>query len=555
MRQFFLFFIYLFVFSLFLNLFISAYDIKKNTLNAAFAQECEGEDCPQEEPPPEEPTVPPEEPISCPLGNVGDVCDTTPYGAPNRCCGDGVCNDIENMKIAPDCSCTDRFVAEADVPHPEYTLPGCGAPTATPTPVEPTETPLPTPRQCDILDAEYNECCAPGKSKYVKKFTSVPSGGACGWEIGECDQADLTCAAAATVTPTPIPEPTETTVPGSSPTPTSRPGSTATPTPTPRKTATPTPVQSSQILSSLPTPTKASSNTGGLNTSLSQRWVCLQAAPCSKAESGCSGQFVKDIGHRVKLSSKTDVKPLQGATYIAECLITSQGQKCTTGNSNLDRQVLGTDNFSLNKAAFGYDFFGFFQQNGLSQAANPIQTPANGNIGSYEWESTTKDTLGRVFLALNFHQGSAPSGNQNTQQQGTLSFEPANKNCIMIRWDPEGKVFDSYTLEPLQNVQLALFKKNENNLFGIVNGNDLLGGIVNPVKTSKEGSFSFSVPDGTYKIKAQISGYKPYESREFVQKGETVRHDIWLDPLSKTDLQLLLKKVQNFFNNILDKDQ
>lgn len=511
-----------------------------------------------------------EDSLSC---NVGEVCDTTPYGGPNYCCGDTVCNDTSNFRWNENCECLDRFTAEAGVPHPEYTLPGCGAPEPTSTPV-PTETPTPTEMPCAQSD-QYNECCAPGKSRNVKKFTT-PDGEVCKWEVGNCDQNDTACASACTSngsctagepacgqvtqgidncnnvcykrgnscsgSPTP-----------GQPTSTPRPNSTSTPTPTPTVVATPTPIQSSQTISIFPTPTRTANASSGSSASQDQRWVCLQASPCSKSTSQCSGNFVRDVGHRVKLTSKTDVKPLAGTTYIVDCLQTSQGQRCTTGNSNLDRQVLGADNYSLYQSLYGYYFLGFFNQDGRTSVPNPIQTPSTGNIDVFEWESQTRDTLGHVFLAMNPFSGSnIVAGNQGGQQQTGLDFNVANKNCIMIKWDPQGQVFDSQTLKPLANVEITLLKKNSDSQFVVVNSSDVLGGITNPIKSSQDGSYSFFAPEGVYKIKAQAPNYDIYISNEFIQKVGDAPHDISLNPSGNKilkDLQVLLKKVVNIITS------
>lgn len=505
-----------------------------------------------------------EESLSC---NIGEVCDNTPYGGPNYCCGDTVCNDTSNFRWNENCECLDRFTAEAGVPHPEYTLPGCGAP-------EPTETPVPTEVPCAQSD-QYNECCAPGKSRNVKKFTT-PDGEVCKWDIGNCDQNDTVCQSACTSNGScTAGEPSCgqvtqgedncknacykrggacSSTPGQ-PTSTPPPRPTSAPTPTPTAAVSPTPVQASQIVSSFPTPTRAANTSSGSSVPQDQRWVCLQASPCSNSASQCSGNSVKDIGHRVKLTSKTDVKPLAGITYIIECLQTSQGPRCTTGNSNLDRQVLGTDNYSSYQSLYGYGFLGFFNQDGRTSVPNPIQTPSSGNIGIFEWESQTRDTLGHIFLAMNPFSGSnIVAGDQGGQQQTGLDFSVANKNCIMIKWDPQGQVFDSQTLKPLANVEITLFRKNSDDQFMVVNNNDVLGGIINPVKTSQDGSYNFFVPEGVYKIKAQTPNYDIYTSNEFIQKVGDAPHDIQLNPSSNKilkDLRVFLKKIQNLINNSL----
>ncbi|MEK9169840.1 MAG: hypothetical protein AAB788_03800, partial [Patescibacteria group bacterium] len=99
------------------------------------------------------------------------------------------------------------------------------------------------------------------------------------------------------------------------------------------------------------------------------------------------------------------------------------------------------------------------------------------------------------------------------QQLGEPVFDwvGAAKKCLSIAWDPDGRVFDSQSLEPIPSTSVTLTKKRANGTFTFVNKfdpNDVPTGVLtNPYLTLEDGGFSFFVPDGTYKLTPQVAGY------------------------------------------------
>lgn len=253
-----------------------------------------------------------------------------------------------------------------------------------------------------------------------------------------------------------------------------------------------------------------------------QRWVCLAAERCDKIES-CKNVVLPNIGsaatHRAWLSSLNDSKPLPNSkTYIIECIATNEGQICTTGKKETDEIVYGTGNGRLEKLLqlVAYKFRALFLMNGSNpvEASNPVMTNANGDIGSLIWaDGTYHNTPERKFLALNYVEV-APTAGTNLglggQQLGTFSFdfESAVKDCISLRWDPYGRVFDSKSLEPVKGAIVSLLKKRGNDSFTLLSPSEVLGGnLENPQVVADDGLFSFVVPDGTYKLKTVKTGY------------------------------------------------
>jgi len=88
-----------------------------------------------------------------------------------------------------------------------------------------------------------------------------------------------------------------------------------------------------------------------------------------------------------------------------------------------------------------------------------------------------------------------------TQQLGTVNFEQifsseeSKIDCVEIRWDPYGRVFDSVSLEPISAVDVSLFSVFDRNKLITFKKGD------NPVKTKSDGVFNFVVPEGIYSLR------------------------------------------------------
>lgn len=224
-------------------------------------------------------------------------------------------------------------------------------------------------------------------------------------------------------------------------------------------------------------------------------------------------------------------------------------QKCTTGQPDVDTTTIGSGNYEFLKA-MGYEYNGIYKSDGTTHADNPVPKGLNnnGDIGQYEWESSTPNQVNHMFFAMNWFDPNGPqAGNDFTQKQGTLQFDEQSKKCIMIRWDPRGVVFDSKSLKPVAGAEVTLLKKLGNGQFVPVTSDDVLGGgLENPFITKDDGAFVFYVPDGTYKLSIKKNNYiypaqvtstdlygkytNIYYGQEFTQKGQIHEYNIPLDP-------------------------
>ena len=311
--------------------------------------------------------------------------------------------------------------------------------------------------------------------------------------------------------------------------------------------------------------------------SLGQRWVCLQAKRCDKRDAGCSGNGIRV--HRARLSVKETSKPLANTrTYIIE-KVGLNGGVPTTGSSELDSVEapiigaggvfgVGANNRAILGARLGYRFEGLFKEDGGRETVilrpngtydvgiYPLTSNTDGSLPPLEIQSSTTHNQDLKFFALQYVLAGGVEGENSSEKQGLISFEEANKDCESVHWDPEGRVFDSQSLEPIRGARVTLKIIQPDGSFAVYH--DRLGIVNNPVITSVAGEFSFMVPSGTYRLDVSApdhnfpfqltnlnSGWeKAYsnlyyglpkdgvEAQDVIEKEELVHRDIPLDPIS-----------------------
>ena len=263
----------------------------------------------------------------------------------------------------------------------------------------------------------------------------------------------------------------------------------------------------------------------------SQRWVCLNAVHCWDQKPESEACIIKS-GHIALLTARLDAKLLPNKeTYINECLATATGQICTAGTTDLDMLIYGVDNTEVLNTSYDYQFEGLFAANGTTPISNPINSIGDGTIDPVYWQSYSSGN-DRRFLALNYFEpiSNQGTGEEKTQQIGTFSFENAvnQSDCVSIAWDPYGRVFDSKTLEPVNQATVILYKK-EGLIFRPMTSSDVLGGnIINPQVTKEDGGFSFVVPNGIYKLAVSHNNYSfPEELNNLQANYSKIYSDIY----------------------------
>jgi len=242
----------------------------------------------------------------------------------------------------------------------------------------------------------------------------------------------------------------------------------------------------------------------------SQKWVCLKADPTA--------------GHTASVSVDPKYKLLPSSnTYVFECLSSSE---CTSGNSAVDLQVFGKDNYGELNNQYGYNF------QGSSLPSNPSMSDGAGTIPTFSWTSSTSQSHERRWLAMNYVEPTitANADKGGGEHLGTFDFESVlnQSDCVSLSWDPYGRVFDSKTLEPVNQATVTLYKK-DGDIFRMMTPKDILGGnIINPQVTKEDGGFSFVVPDGTYKLVVSNNNYTfPEELNNLQSNYSKIYSDIY----------------------------
>lgn len=276
--------------------------------------------------------------------------------------------------------------------------------------------------------------------------------------------------------PSPTPTPTPTNTPTSTPNPTNTPIPTNTSTPPPTNTPTPTPTYIPVQLPTLP-PNQTAFGTPRP----SQTWICLHSETYDgpiKPENHAD--------HRLKLTG--DGFPFRKQIYIVGCVQVGASAKCTTGDQQLDQKL---DIEKHPTHIFIVDGF------------NPITVSENGHLEKIVYSRSTQSTIHSFYgVFFNLNAG----GNNKTRSTIQYStFESINSQylaeCVAVRWDPYGQVFDGKTLKPIPNVEITLLDEKGNLV--------QLPGLKNPTITDNLGRFHFLVKPGKYTLKVNPpKGYR-----------------------------------------------
>ncbi|OGK36166.1 hypothetical protein A3A93_02480 [Candidatus Roizmanbacteria bacterium RIFCSPLOWO2_01_FULL_38_12] len=251
---------------------------------------------------------------------------------------------------------------------------------------------------------------------------------------------------------------------------------------------------------------------------------------------------IGDSWHITRLSLPTQkLLANQDAVYITECvhLPPPDNMKCTTVNPTFDQILpVGDDNlqFLIDHIQYDMDEFKvrYYDDNyaELGRGVASLKTDAVGNlihpdgnkkIKYIEWKSYNPDVnYARSWQIYTPIAEVAPteSPNENSigaQQQADLTFSPVSPpiECSSVSYDPEGRVFDAITLEPIPNARVELLRRNTNGDFTAQEVADAHEtSIPNPITTESSnplqalaGIFNFYVNDGFYKLNPSHADY------------------------------------------------
>jgi hypothetical protein len=242
----------------------------------------------------------------------------------------------------------------------------------------------------------------------------------------------------------------------------------------------------------------------------SQGWFCAKIT--SRTARGASLAVQLEVDQQ-----RHPLQPNNEETYLVECLSYSQGDQllweCTTGDSAKDQEAFGGDNLSSLRSNAKYSLTGIYKIVGNQQStqigARTYQTgptggliikDSNESVSSFEWQSQPLrvDRKFYFFQKITSLNTTQEVGSGGQQQATSFDWISGDQDCAVVRWDPAGRVFDAYSLEPIPGAQVYLTKKNNQGNFVDARTTEL--GIVNPQATNPQGKFSFYVSDGDYKL-------------------------------------------------------
>jgi len=269
---------------------------------------------------------------------------------------------------------------------------------------------------------------------------------------------------------------------------------TATPTITLTPTNTPTPTPTIIYVTATPAPTRSARYQSPIRDNVGYIWICL------KTEAYNGDQYGAGLDHRLKVSGQLPHSYNQDI-FIVGCVTKNQSVYCTTGNELLDGSLHLN---KLNQHTFQ-----------VIHPQNPFKIPTNTNQIEAYVRSTTQDFMTHTIYAVYQNQSSGSRVGQGGLQQGTTLFSAgAETKCVLIKWDPKGRVLDYYTKKSIPNIEVSLVTEEGKKV--------IEPGLVNPQKTDKNGRFDFYVSESgnnLYKIKITSSKkYKLVTNKEELDK-------------------------------------
>ncbi len=223
--------------------------------------------------------------------------------------------------------------------------------------------------------------------------------------------------------------------------------------------------------------------------------VCLNGAKMTKNTKTINGK----TNHNVHLTGSG--LPTDQNIYLVGCVALNDTFYCKS-DSTQNNQAVAQLGFPINAfpvtigtKTVNYDF-------SVDGNNNPIKAPA-GTIDTYAHSQTTVN-MAHSFFAVFAGESKQTPGTASSLQYGTFDLNQDAKNCVSVHWDPEGKIFDAQSLEPLPSTKISLLDSSKSKL---VTAPVLKNKEDNPQYPDSDGQFNFDVLDGTYYLSPIKSGY------------------------------------------------
>lgn len=202
--------------------------------------------------------------------------------------------------------------------------------------------------------------------------------------------------------------------------------------------------------------------------------------------------------------------PINKTIYIVSVTQSITGQIITTGDQSADAEL----------APFGAKYVGNVM---LYVEGSAKMKTSDGNTSviisvvpkSLIAREAPVQYFGVVVRDIQPTSVDQPVGTAGGLQQGPFTFDiltssSSSASCEPVQWDPEGRVFDANTLEPIDNVEVTVLdstKKIANQI-----------GLVNPGITNILGAYVFYVEEGDYYLSVKPpAGFEVITSESQVQ--------------------------------------
>ena len=254
-------------------------------------------------------------------------------------------------------------------------------------------------------------------------------------------------------------------------------------------------------------------DTAGIKSEPVELGIYAIYAPCEDPSSTFCVPYPTDVPNHPDQINKdhelglfAENLPANADIYIAGCINTIDGARCTTGNTVFDNLLNSYNSGDVMSPDPSHQF---------KALENPKKTDKTGLLDkvivrSYTSQATTHFFNGYYIDNGNLEEINISPSPQTTpevflggMQQGELDLVTPTPTSLPLRdfdrsnnQDPKGRFFDSQSLEPIPNGEITLL----NNLKKIFVYRDL----INPQKVKINGEFNFWVPNGVYYLDLNI---------------------------------------------------
>jgi len=233
-----------------------------------------------------------------------------------------------------------------------------------------------------------------------------------------------------------------------------------------------------------------------------QEWRCLTQESVMGTIDGPDPSVQQTNDYQWYVWTKATGSGLPARYTIVICTEATTGLECTTGDETTDVE-LPVPNRSSTPDILTIQG-GPTRENEDSLEAYirwNFKDPANYNSEIPERFLKYLHVEKKVFAVFPAVPEVSGTGNDDGLKQASLDMmKDGISKCVSLGWDPEGRVFDAVSLEPIPNVQITVLDKNKKFVSQIT--------VDNPTTTKVNGQYAFYVAEGDFFLNIAVpSGY------------------------------------------------